>query len=784
MNRPRPSVFAWTLRVLGFLVLAALTFSLPQVPSTGLDASWQTALGKFFLEHRQFGTEIVFTYGPLGWTMGNMYWGGQWGSLLAWQAAQATVVASLLLWHGRRLSLAGGIVWFAFFVLVGMRYQDVMQQAVLLLVGLELIRRAETPWRWSSALFLVLLAMYSLVKFTNAVLALVFIALAIAVAGQRKLWRPAMLMPGVFLGLLLIGWLACGQSPLHLPAYLLNSWEISSGYQDAMGASCPAIQLYVGLTVAALSVGFLLLHAWQNGWKFSALIPALAAAAYLFVNWKHGFTRADGHQLLFYQAALALVAFAPAFSAPGLSWRLARVGLLATITVAAVWGALLVVPSFLRDIPSGTAARLQAVLRFIRDPETTRAGFVDVLSATRRDLDMPLTRQITRGHTLDVLGFEQINALINELPYSPRPVFQGYSAYTPRLARLNEAHYLSPRAPDYVLLKLQPIDSRLATMEDPLVLRHLAPRYSYLFSEHGFTLWQRRADSTHEGDATPTPVRTVTTTVGAAIDVADLAAKNVWVTIDYRLNLLGRLRRFFFKPPTVRLRVTDEDGVTSRFLLPRPIAATGFLLNPVIEDLADYMRALGGTARRRAVSIAIEPAPNDRDCVADDVTVSLATLPPFPGSGLAGLPLGRSELPLTFARGSVPYGSDLSLSEGRLEYFAHAPSSLVYRPAPAARTLRGSFGLRPSAYDASNQHPTDGAEFVVKWKPRDGSERVLFRRLLKPVEQAADRGLQSFQVPLPAGAEGELEFVTGPGPQDNSACDWTYWSDLMLENSP
>jgi len=121
--------------------------------------------------------------------------------------------------------------------------------------------------------------------------------------------------------------------------------------------------------------------------------------------------------------------------------------------------------------------------------------------------------------------------------------------------------------------------------------------------------------------------------------------------------------------------------------------------------------------------------------------------------------------------------------DGRAEYFAHAPSRLVYRIPAGATRLRGGFGIKTAAYTADNPAPTDGAEFIIRWRSAAGEEKTLWHRLLRPREEAADRGGQSFRVELPAGAGGEMILLIEPGPADNAASDWTYWSDLILETT-
>ncbi|MES1168680.1 MAG: hypothetical protein ABUL61_05880, partial [Oleiharenicola lentus] len=155
----------------------------------------------------------------------------------------------------------------------------------------------------------------------------------------------------------------------------------------------------------------------------------------------------------------------------------------------------------------------------------------------------------------------------------------------------------------------------------------------------------------------------------------------------------------------------------------------------------------------------------------------------LPAEVLATLKIGTAGSGLKAARGTAPNGASLSMVDGRLEYFAHAPSALVYQVPAGATALRGGFGLKPGAYATENKGPTDGAEFTIRWRPAGGNDRVLFHRLLRPREEAADRGVQSFRVELPANARGgELELVIHPGPADNPASDWTFWTDLTLES--
>lgn len=135
------------------------------------------------------------------------------------------------------------------------------------------------------------------------------------------------------------------------------------------------------------------------------------------------------------------------------------------------------------------------------------------------------------------------------------------------------------------------------------------------------------------------------------------------------------------------------------------------------------------------------------------------------------------------AKVRAPHGATARVEEGRLVFFAHAPSVLSYDLPANAVHVRGRFGFRAGAWAPANPGPTDGAVFSVVLVRRDGSRSELFQRVLRPVEHPADRTEQGFSLELPIGSRGTLEFDISPGPAANAASDWTYWAELLLISS-
>lgn len=776
----RPTPLDWVFRLLGFVTLIAVGFALPGFPASDLDSSWRMALGKFFVEGRQFGTEIVFTYGPLGWVMGKTYWGGQWAGLVGWHVVQAVVMAALVYWHAFRLTGYTRVFFLLFFFLFGLTYQDAVQQTAMAFAGLELIRRSNGPWRWSSVALLGLLAVLSLVKFTNLLLGVFLVLLA----GGLELWLlrrlSALRVPAIFLGLCLAGWKLCGQHWGNIPAYLANSWEVSQGYQDAMGSSCPPAQLYLGVGVATLLTAYLLLNLATQPDRWRSVALTLGVTAYLFLNWKHGFIRADGHQIGFYYAALTVIVSAPLFLEITPRFRLGKELMLVAAGLATIAGMELVLPGLTRGVLAAAQDRVDRNVSFALGVANTRELYDHKLKEEKNALALTHTRAEVKRASLDVLGFEQAVAIYNDFNYQPRPVFQSYSAYTTRLSRLNYNYYASDRAPEYVLFKLQSIDYRLATMDDPHVLRLLIQRYTYLFSEQGFTLWKRKPGSFEAAALEPKPLRSLTAKLGEKINVAELNGQNLWVEIDYRFSLLGKLRRLLFKPPLIQLRVVDDTGLESVYRLPGPTGRAGFMLNPVANDLLDFMRAAGGVPTRRVNTIAVESAAQDRDCLQEDIQVAFSTLPPsdagkeyFKNADKAKFHM-FVDTPISYEALNPPNEDSI---DKRTVMIFHAPSQLVFEVPAGATELQGAYGFAAGAY--SNGGRTNGAEFAIYWS--DGNDPlVLHERYLDPLTKVNDRGLQKFAVRLPK-SSGRVTLRISPGLHGEYAFDWTGWTGIEFK---
>lgn len=107
---------------------------------------------------------------------------------------------------------------------------------------------------------------------------------------------------------------------------------------------------------------------------------------------------------------------------------------------------------------------------------------------------------------------------------------------------------------------------------------------------------------------------------------------------------------------------------------------------------------------------------------------------------------------------------------------AHPDSALWVRIRPGARRILCGYGLAPDAYHAGADN-TDGVRFEIVLLS-NGKETALLARDLKPADNAADQGTQTFSMDLPEGTTGELIFRTSP--IDTLRRDWAYWTKIEV----
>jgi hypothetical protein len=515
----------------------------------GTDPSWQLPLGYFFRNRFQAGVDYIFTYGPLGYFLPtesydpHLYW-----LKYIWEIAiKAVFVAvlwkiceSLPRFRDRLLLLLVA----ALFPPLLPQLHDTLYIAFLFAGSLCL----------SGFAFGMLCGLLALTKFNLLLLGFFLTAL---VAIHRRSFAVIIVFAGTWIGL----WLALGQSLTNIPLYLSRSWEIAEGYGEAMALPGPPIEIGLALVVVVLLADASRLSPWH-------VVVALGGATLL--SFKHAFVRHDPTH-----AAGFFVFAALAFGTLHARRWLQTSGIVVSLLALVLYRGSAESARLLVDHWAGQAV---ALVRPVTWEKILDLGYINI---EKRYALPQICEKIGTG-SVDVMGLraDQRIAILNNLRWHPRPVFEAYSAYTPQLLEINARFYQGNQAPEFVIVAWRGLDLKLPAANDGAVLLELLARYEPVEGEkHLF----RRSVTPDQQTATSESVKEIQMGERLEVGPSEIAK------FEINYSLLGRIRNFFYKPAFAFVHLTLASGEERIYRCVPAIVASKFLLTPLIENLDDIV---------------------------------------------------------------------------------------------------------------------------------------------------------------------------------------------------
>jgi hypothetical protein len=771
---PRWSLLRVLEAVVLTLAITSTLVSFPGPPGSGLDASWQEMLIHARERGMQFGREILFTWGPWGYVWANYHLGAAGAArLLAWKLAASAGVALALVLLTRSLAPWRRLAFAAVFMAFNWFFLDVAFFDLIALIGIAgLMRRGAALYELAA--WACVLGLLSQIKFTYQMLSAAAVLAAVACLAGRRSWRGMAAVALAYALSVAAAWVGAGQHLPNLWAYLRGSVEIAGGYADAMGIDEPPAVFVCGASLAAACAAF----AWAAWRKIPERGYGRCASAFLafsmFLMWKEGFTRADGHVMGFFAFILTLLAAVPSLLFPGRRWHPFEASALLCLLgmAAADPGMLLRVPRVSWERIHGNTAM---VLRLGLLPEEWQRS----LEQSAAPAALPaITAAVGRG-TVDVYDCLTAAAILNGMNLATRPVFQSYSAYTPRLERLNLRSYQSGRAPDFLMWGDERVDGRYPGQDDAMLIAALPAHYAPLFSEGGF--WLLKRTSALSG-AQPERRLIYNARVRLSDEVVLPPQRDqaIWLRADAVANALGRARALLYKPARIDLVTTDDEGQHRSWRLVPRTARDGLVLVPTLAQGSDMALFLSGEANSWVRSFHFE-APGSQGEFWSYVDVGVFGMPGMPLKPVfhAG-PLVELGI---LDRAPISVSSTVSVEIIDIDQAKalqlHAEGELVMGVPPGASRLTFGYGIREGAYLGSGH--TDGVDFAVDAVWASGRRERLWERYLDPVARAEDRGTQRLDLALPGDAPIRLVLHTGAGPRNDNRWDWSYVCSLRIQ---
>lgn len=568
------------------IVVATVPIS-PTFPKAGLDPSWKFAMSYAIATHMDIGKDIIFTFGPYASIFTHEYHPGAEALTLKSSAILALayflvlsriirINAPVYLFAAIGISISIlcnafpiNIILFTYcfisslliFSKIG-RSPDKNKPYELLIISLIAI-----PF---GLLFLVKGSLLPIVMASAGLIALNLLV-------KRQLFYLVVFLLCVVLSTMFF-WVAAQQSLENLASYFLGIGQMSVGYSQAMSTngSWSHINLYLA---TCFSLAAIIVFAKNQNFENKIFI-LLTVTLLLFITFKAGFVRHDGHAYL--SANMLIIVSIYLFLSTNNKYFLLALALSLTC-----WST--VNNDFHKSSVSSLYAKYKnsylkpykATLKRVNKEHWPGSQFKRSISRINSEYQFPSLE----GDS-DIFSFNQSYLLASENQWNPRPVFQSYSAFNKYLIENNLAHYRSAQAPDNIFFRIEPIDGRLPSLDDGALWPLLLNQYSIDQTITDYLVLKRNGAIKNQ-DGYLKNIGSLESTFGTPIEIPD-TGKIIYMTAKFYPTALGIIKSILFKENMVHVLTKIEGGHTAASRLIPNMTEAGFVISPFVRNIDDF----------------------------------------------------------------------------------------------------------------------------------------------------------------------------------------------------
>lgn len=584
-------ILYWSLQILVFITVVFILVPIsPEMPKEGLDPSWAFGLNQAISQGLLFGRDVIFTYGPFVFLYTKLYHPA---------VANSMIIASLYLsisYGGLLFFLLKNKPWyFLAFVWVALMTTLMVKDAIFytypLLVAIYCFnwinqkKQLNQDYKLSPIVLTLLFFPLGLLPLIKG--SFLFVCLTISVFSfllfftERK-WVQAITVISSFLISVVFFWTISGQPIANLYHYFTSSSAIISGYGEAMSIDGNLSEIVFYLLATFILLSFLLIEKDVVS-NILKLFIVLSFSIYLFLAFKGGFVRHDGHAMI--AASAILIAAVCIFWVVNLK-KASIVLIFASLACIGINLHYIGMQFFIYNIKSFYLANWSGIKKSFADNQWRDQEFNNALVQIQNKVKFPKLKGTT-----DIYSYSQSYLIASKNYWNPRPVLQSYSAYTPSLAQIDKMHLLSKKSPDNLIFKLETIDSRIPALENgpswPVFLSYYQP--SALENDY---LYLHKKSST-DGIPNTKNIQEASYSFGEDVFVPDISTP-VFVEIHMEQSLFGRLMNILYKPSQLQISLHLKNGTTKSYRIIPEMAKSEFLISPLVEYTAEFSLLYGG----------------------------------------------------------------------------------------------------------------------------------------------------------------------------------------------
>lgn len=568
----------------------------------GLTISWRYALNKLTsLNDVKFGTDIVFTYGPLGFLTSPMYINGNFvfATLIYIVMWTSTMILFYKLLK-KSINSIYMIILSLFVMFLGSPANAAdlyIQYCVLIALAVLWIDMGDI----FATVFLVVattIAFFFKFSITIAIIGtfVFFLVSKITVKDYKRIWivfLPCITIP--------VSYIIYNPSLHGFLQFVKGSWEVSKGFNTAM--SINPYDPYVFWMFLLMTIYIAIMISQLIFKKQKNFLIMLWLAPCLFMSYKHGYVRADEvHVVGAYAEILATFSVVILlFDVEGLYEEMVKKtkkGMIqASLIASLLLGTILDYSTSLNPWKNLTS-RIQSIsAAFYSMTEDRYEDNLDDIRAIPGGILGVIGDCSYTSYPWEITFIEPTEDVANN--FIPLPTIQMYSAYTPYLD--NKTAYLFNResAPEYIIFNFDTIDGRIPLLEAPSTWKAMQDNYEIIMfdSINNFFLLQHKENTTDRNGYSEI----------IQVDKSDIVTVKGYseVKVNANLTVWGQLVNFIWKIPEVRIEITYTDGTVKEGRVLMDNLSNGITVNGLPYDhdtLYDALLNDGANCRIQSIS--------------------------------------------------------------------------------------------------------------------------------------------------------------------------------------
>ncbi|MBY8096165.1 hypothetical protein KW490_18315 [Vibrio fluvialis] len=579
--------------ILGLFILVPF---LPNMPSSGLDPSWAMVIEKSFINNDQWGKDVIFTYGPLGFLQTKFYFERYFDLTVPIWFLISSIFIYFLYNSLKDTTLINRIFVYLLFI----SYYGLMGDSFYLFsISLTVIYGVYNKVSYQD-MFLgaIILSIFSLTKTTFFIFSIGAVFLS-TINVYRDSYLKSILNVLIFVIVYFFIYTICGQDITSWFSFVKNSLEIVLGFSSAMSIQGSSLEIIIFLfimTIAIILFVMFLLKSSLDRVKQFVLISLLLAL--IFVNFKQGFVRHDLHSLSAWGGLLTSLMLMLICIKKGnnnkrhalMKFMYMFISFISFFIGVSLYESHLNLEKYnyiYDDVVKKYINKASFTFDLFFNGYEVKEQLDKKLNEIKNELanNSPIKKEYKLNGTIDVIDNIQGEIISSGLNYRNRPIIQEYSVYTKELQKINKEFFMSDRV-DYILFKPGSIDGRLPTLAEgasyPIFFTHY--KIEKIFND---SLLFKRLD--YDQDKTISSKIIIDKSIEPNQKLSLPQGEFLFSTIKFNSSVLGKLVSLFYKKPIVKIRYHYNDGSIKDYRLVPGITSSGFYLSPVVNNSFDLL---------------------------------------------------------------------------------------------------------------------------------------------------------------------------------------------------